>query len=167
VALLGPDAVSLGGSEGLGVRERVVAGRLAPVDVSVERAVQEACRAAIGARLLASAHDCAEGGLAVALAEACMSGPRPLGAEVELGTGGGRADLTLFGEGPSRVFVSVKAEAVRHFEQLMSEFRVPWRFIGTVGGERLVIKAGGVSRVDVDLDRLTGAWRSGFERLVS
>jgi len=56
---------------------------------------------------------------------------------------------------------------VRHFEQLMSEFRVPWRFIGTVGGERLVIKAGGVSRVDVDLDRLTGAWRSGFERLVS
>jgi hypothetical protein len=65
------------------------------------------------------------------------------------------------------VVVSVTAEAVRHFEQLMSEFRVPWRFIGTVGGERLVIKAGGVSRVDVDLDRLTGAWRSGFERLVS
>jgi len=56
---------------------------------------------------------------------------------------------------------------VRHFEQLMSEFRVPWRFIGTVGCERLVIKAGGVSRVDVDLARLTGAWRSGFERLVS
>ncbi len=171
VALLGPDAVSLGGSEWLWVLHRRVAGRLAPLDLAMERAVQEACRAAIGARLLGSAHDCAEGGLAVALAESCVSGPRPVGAEIDLGPdairAGEAADPTLFGEGPSRVVVSVKAEAVRHFEQLMSEFRVPWRFIGTVGGERLVIKAGGASRVDLDLDRLTGTWRSGFERLVS
>ena len=87
VALLGPDAVSLGGSEWLWVRERTVAGRLAPLDLAVERAVQEACRAAIAARLLGSAHDCAEGGLAVTLAECCVSGPGPLGAEVELAIG--------------------------------------------------------------------------------
>jgi phosphoribosylformylglycinamidine synthase len=167
VALLGPDAVSLGGSEWLWVRERTVAGRLAPLDLSVERAVQEACRAAIAARLLGSAHDCAEGGLAVALAEACASGPRPLGAEIELGSGGGRADLTLFGEGPSRVVVSVKVDRARHFEQLMSEFRVPWRFIGRVGGDRLQIRAGGVSLVNLDLNRVTSAWRGGFERYVS
>ena len=167
VALLGPDAVSLGGSEWLWVRERMVAGRLAPLDLSAERAVQEACRAAIAARLLGSAHDCAEGGLAVALAEACASGPRPLGAEIELGSGGGRADLTLFGEGPSRVVVSVKVDRARHFEQLMSEFRVPWRFIGRVGGDRLQIRAGGVSLVDLDLNRITSAWRGGFERYVS
>jgi len=167
VALLGPDAVSLGGSEWLWIRERTVAGRLAPLDLSVERAVQEACRAAIAARLLGSAHDCAEGGLAVALAEACASGPRPLGAEIELGSGGGRADLTLFGEGPSRVVVSVKVDRARHFEQLMSEFRVPWRFIGRVGGDRLQIRAGEVSLVDLDLNRITSAWRGGFERYVS
>jgi phosphoribosylformylglycinamidine synthase len=171
IALLGPDAVSLGGSELLWVRHRKIAGRLAPLDLAVERAVQEACRAAIGARLLASAHDCAEGGLAVTLAESCVSGPRPVGAEVDLGSiaglQGGRPDLTLFGEGPSRVVVSVKAEAARHFEQLMSEFRVPWRFIGTVGGERLVVRAGGTSLVDLHLDRITVAWRGGFERYVS
>ncbi|HEX5529774.1 MAG TPA: phosphoribosylformylglycinamidine synthase subunit PurL [Methylomirabilota bacterium] len=170
IALLGPDAVSLGGSELLWVRHRKVAGRLAPLDLAVERAVQEACRAAIGARLLASAHDCAEGGLAVALAESCVSGPRPVGAEVDLGSIGaspGERDLGLFGEGPSRVVVSVKAEAARHFEQLMSEFRVPWRFIGTVGGERLVVRAGGTSLVDLHLDRITVAWRGGFERYVS
>jgi phosphoribosylformylglycinamidine synthase subunit PurL len=167
VALLGPEAVSLGGSELLWVRERRIAGRLAPLDLAVERAVQEACRAAIGARLLGSAHDCAEGGLAVALAECCVSGPRPVGAAIDLASIGGRPDLTLFGEGPSRVVVSVKAEAVRHFEQLMSEFRVPWRFIGTVGGERLVVGAGGVNLVDLHLDRITGAWRGGFERYVS
>ncbi len=167
IVLLGPDAVSLGGSELLWVRERTIAGRLAPLDLAVERAVQEACRAAIGARLLASAHDCAEGGLAVTLAESCVSGPRPVGAAIDLGSIGSRPDLTLFGEGPSRVVVSVKAEAVRHFEQLMSEFRVPWRFIGTVGGERLVVRAGDTSLVDLHLDRVTLAWRGGFERYVS
>ncbi|HSL49209.1 MAG TPA: phosphoribosylformylglycinamidine synthase subunit PurL [Candidatus Deferrimicrobiaceae bacterium] len=167
IALLGPDTVSLGGSELLWVRHRKVAGRLAPLDLQVERAVQEACRAAIGARLVASAHDCAEGGLAVALAEACVSGPRRQGAEVELGPSGARPDLTLFGEGPSRVVVSVKAEGVRHFERLMSEFRVPWRWIGRVGGERLIMKAGGASVVDLDLDRIASAWRGGFERYVS
>jgi phosphoribosylformylglycinamidine synthase len=167
VALLGPEAVSLGGSELLWLRQRRIAGRLAPLDLAVERAVQEACRAAIGARLLASAHDCAEGGLAVALAESCVSGPRPVGADVDVGPIGERADLGLFGEGPSRVVVSVRAEAVRHFEQLMSEFRVPWRFIGTVGGERLVVKSGGTHLVDLDLHRISDAWRDGFERHVS
>ena len=167
VALLGPDAVSLGGSEWLWVEHHTVAGRLAPLDLSAERAVQEACRAAIAAQLLGSAHDCAEGGLAVALAEACMSGPRPLGAEIELGSGGGRPDLTLFGEGPSRVVVSVKADRARHFEQLMSEFRVPWRFIGRVGGDRLRIRAGETSLVDLGVDRIASAWRGGFERHVS
>ena len=167
IALLGPDTVSLGGSELLWVRHRKVAGRLAPLDLQVERAVQEACRAAIGARLVASAHDCAEGGLAVALAEACVSGPRRQGAEVELGPSAARLDLTLFGEGPSRVVASVEAEGVRHFEQLMSEFRVPWRWIGRVGGERLIMKAGGASVVDLDLDRIASAWRGGFERYVS
>jgi phosphoribosylformylglycinamidine synthase II len=167
VALLGPDAVSLGGSEWLWVEHHTVAGRLAPLDLAVERAVQEACRAAIAAHLLGSAHDCAEGGLAVALAEACMSGPRPWGAEIDLGSGGARVDLTLFGEGPSRVVVSVKADRARHFEQLMSEFRVPWRFIGRVGGDRLRIRAGEASLVDLDVDRIASAWRGGFERHVS
>ncbi len=167
VALLGPDAVSLGGSEWQWVEHHTVAGRLAPLDLPVERAVQEACRAAIAAQLLGSAHDCAEGGLAVALAEACVSGPRPRGAEIDLGAGGARVDVTLFGEGPSRVVVSVKADRARHFEQLMSEFRVPWRFIGRVGGDRLRIRAGEASLVDLDVDRIANAWRGGFERHVS
>jgi phosphoribosylformylglycinamidine synthase subunit PurL len=167
IAVLGPDTVSLGGSEWLWVRHRQVAGRLAPLDLSVERGVQEACRAAIGARLLGSAHDCAEGGLAVTLAEACASGPRPLGAEVDLGAAAGRADLTLFGEGPSRVLVSVKVDRAQHFEQLMKEFRVEWRFIGRVGGERLRIRDGERSLVDLDLQRIASAWRGGFERYVS
>jgi phosphoribosylformylglycinamidine synthase II len=167
VALLGPEAVSLGGSEYLWAIHRRVAGRLAPLDLAMERRVQEACRAAIGARLLRSAHDCDEGGLSVTLAESCISGPRAIGVEVELESRGGTVQELLFGEGPSRVVVSVAAEAERHFEQLMGEFGVPWRWIGRVGGDRLVIRTEGASIINLSVDRITEAWRRGFERLVS
>ena len=80
IALLGPDDVSLGGSEYLWLVHGRVAGRLAPLDLGQERRVHEACRAAIAAGLLRGAHDCAEGGLAVTVAESCVSGPRLLGA---------------------------------------------------------------------------------------
>ncbi len=91
----------------------------------------------------------------MALAEACASGPRPLGAEIELGAGGGRADLTLFGEGPSRVVVSVEAERARHFEA--ADERVPrcrGAASGRVGGDRLRIRAGEASLVDLGLNRI-------------
>ncbi|PWU23901.1 MAG: phosphoribosylformylglycinamidine synthase subunit PurL [Candidatus Rokuibacteriota bacterium] len=166
VALIGSDAVSLGASEYLWLVHRLVAGRLAPLDLALERAVQEACRAAIGARLLRSAHDCAEGGLAVALAEACVSGPSPLGAEIEL-TSNAPLPLVLFGEGPSRIVVSVRAQAERHFARLMGEFAVPWQWIGRVGGEHLTIHRGGVPVVNLSLSRSARAWRNGFERYVA
>jgi len=163
VALLGPETVSLGGSEYLWVMHRRVAGRPAPLDPGLERAVQEACRAAIAARLLQSAHDCSEGGLAVTLAESCVGGPAPVGAEIELRPEA-PLPLLLFGEGPSRIVVSVCAESERHFEQLMGEFAVPWRWIGRVGGDRLVIRTGGASVINLSLDQGALAWRSGFER---
>jgi selenophosphate synthetase-related protein len=103
----------------------------------------------------------------VTLGEACVSGPRRLGAEVDLGPVGTPADLTLFGEGPSRVLVSVKPDRAQHFEQLMKEFRVAWRFIGRVGGDRLRIRTRERRLVDLDLERISGAWRGGFERHVS
>src|SRR5437867_8242321 len=165
IALLGPEALSLGGSEYLWVIHRRVAGRLAPLDLGVERQVQEACRAAIGARLVRSAHDCAEGGLAGAPGEGCVSGPSPVGVEIELQSEA-PLPLLLFGEGPSRIVVAVRAEGERHFEQLMGEFAVPWRWIGRVGGDRLMIRAGGASVIDLSVDRSALAWRSGFERYV-
>jgi phosphoribosylformylglycinamidine synthase II len=165
IALIGPEAVSLGGSEYLWTVHRRLAGRLAPLDLELERAVQVACRIVVGARLTRSAHDLAEGGLAVALGEACVSGPAPIGAEVEVSSDA-PWPLALFGEGPSRVIVSVSAEAEQHFERLMCECAVPWRWIGRVGGDRLVIRAGGVSVIDLPVERCAQAWRSGFERHV-
>jgi phosphoribosylformylglycinamidine synthase II len=167
IALLGPEAVSLGGSEYLWATRREMAGQLASLDLVQERSVHEACRAAIAAGLVRGAHDCAEGGLAVTLAECCLSGPKPIGARVSLEDDGRRADLVLFGEGPSRVVVSVPPEAERHFERLMGEFALPWRWIGRVGGEALVVTRGPVVAIAAPLDRMAHAWRAGFERHVA
>ena len=166
VALLGPDAVSLGGSEYLWTLHRTLAGRLAPLDLDLERTAQEACRAAIEAGLVRSAHDCSEGGLTVAVAEACVSGPATIGAQIGL-PAAPRPDLALFGEGPSRIVVSVPADARRAFEALMAEFVIPWRWIGVVGGERLDVRMGGELAVSVPVMQIAREWRNGFERHVS
>ena len=166
VALLGPDSVSLGGSEYLWTRERKLAGALAPLDLETERRVQRAVRAAVSAGLVTAAHDCSEGGVAVALAEGCVTGRELIGCEAVLSTGA-RADLALFGEGPSRVIVTVEAARAREFEGLMAESAIPWRWIGTTGGERLAIRVGARTLVDVDTAQLEEAWRTGFERHVA
>jgi hypothetical protein len=56
------------------------------------------------------------------------------------------------------------AEAERHFEQLMGECAVPWRWMGRVGGERLVVRRGGAPVVNLSLEQIARAWRNGFER---
>jgi phosphoribosylformylglycinamidine synthase len=163
IALIGPGAVSLGGSEYLAAFGQRLAGRPAPLDLRLERDVQSACRAAIEAGLVASAHDCAEGGVAVALAEASISGPEEVGVDVALAPAG-RHDLTLFGEGPSRIVVSVPPKGQRHFERLMQEWQVPWRFIGTVGGDRFTLRVEGEAVVSLAVEGIAHAWRTGFER---
>ena len=166
IALLGPAAVSLGGSEYLWTRHRRLAGVLAPLDLGVERRVQAAVQSAVAAALVLSAHDCAEGGLAVALAEGCVTGPEMVGCSVGW-PAGERADLVVFGEGPSRVVVSVDPERALEFEALMAESAVPWRWIGVTGGSRLRIRQGAATVIDVDLKGLEQAWRRGFERHVA
>jgi phosphoribosylformylglycinamidine synthase len=166
VALLGPDSVSLGGSEYLWVRQRKLAGRLAPLELETEGRVQRAVRAAVSAGLCTAAHDCSEGGVAVALAEGCVTGRELVGCEATV-PAGARADLTLFGEGPSRVVVTVEAARAREFEALMAESAIPWRWIGATGGERLVIRVGAAVVIDADTSQLEAAWRTGFERHVA
>jgi phosphoribosylformylglycinamidine synthase II len=163
IALLGPDAVSLGASEYLWTRHRRVAGRLAPLDLGAERRVQAAVQAAVGAGLATASHDCSEGGVAVALAKAAITGPEAVGASVTLPPAA-RADVTLFGEGPSRVLVTVEPERAREFEGLMAESAIPWRWIGTTGGDRLRIRTGAATLIDASVQTLETAWRHGFER---
>src|SRR4028118_2008902 len=102
--------VSLGGSEYLAAIHGLVAGKPPVVDFDLERHVQAATREGIRQGWVRSAHDCAEGGIAVALAESCIAGQ--LGAQINLGLTDveRRWDEVLFGESASRILVSVKPE---------------------------------------------------------
>ena len=102
----------------------------------------------------------------MALAESCVTGREAIGCTVSLPPTE-RPDLSLFGEGPSRVVASVESERALEFEALMAESAIPWRWIGTTGGDRLRIRCGPTTVIDVAMGGLEHAWRRGFERHVA
>ena len=160
VALLGVGTGELGGSELLASRGQT-AGKPPRLDLARERAVQAACRAAVRARLLHSAHDCSEGGLAVALAECCMMGPLRLGARVAPPPATDRPDLDLFSEEPSRIVLSFAPEHEAEVRALAEHHGAPFTLLGEVGGEALVLEGLG----EAPLAALAAAYREGFPSL--
>ena len=161
VLLLGESAVrgeaaSLAGSEYLETVHNLVAGQPS-LDLAVEVVVQRSCLRLIQDGLLHSAHDCSEGGLAVALAECAIQGQQGFQGSF---THEGRWDAALFGETPSRIVVSLAASDMARVESLCREENVPYALLGTVGGHRFVL----TSVLDLPLDALDDAWRHGLER---
>jgi len=163
VVLLGQPEGRLGGSEYLQTVHGRLAGEPAPLDLGRERAVQAACLAAIEAGCVQSAHDAAEGGLAVALAECCITGPSRLGAEVTL-PAPGRVDEVLFGEAPSRILVTAAPGDVERLVRIVAEWAVPAKVVGRVGGDRLEIRVGTEPRVSVATEALADAFENGLAR---
>ena len=131
IAIVGPFQPSLAASELAKLHGEPLPDSLPEIDIDAVRGAQAAVRDAVRAGSLSSAHDIAEGGLAVAIAESCLQGDT--GATVDLG-GGARGDAPLFGEGPGGFLVSGPSEAL---DELSESVRV--RVIGTVGGRSLRI----------------------------
>ncbi len=125
--------VTLGGSEYLATIHGLVTGKPPIVDFDLERRVQAACRYGIRQGWVLSAHDCAEGGLAIALAESCISGKK--GADIYLGSDLSRPwQEILFGEGGARIIVSVASPQAASWETfLQKQLQENWLQIGQVG----------------------------------
>jgi phosphoribosylformylglycinamidine synthase len=132
--------ISLGASEYLATIHNTVAGKPPRVDFDLERRVQQVCREGIRAGWVRSAHDCAEGGLAVALAECCLAGN--LGAVINLAISAAnppqRFDELLFGEGGGRILVSVASENQEIWESYLQEhLGTAWQSLGQVADSDL------------------------------
>ena len=128
-------SVTLGGSEYLAAIHGVVAGHPPIVDFALERRVQAACREGIRHGWVQSAHDAAEGGIAIALAESCLSGN--LGATITMPIAPAdsplRWDELLFAEGGARILVSVSRSHQAEWETyLHTQLANEWAIIGTV-----------------------------------
>ncbi len=122
--------------------------------------------------LLQSAHDCSEGGIAVALAESCISGPeRLLGAVVRLTRDRLRKDAVLFGETQSRMVVSAKPVHRQAILDHARRFGVPAEVIGTVSGDRLIVDVeneGSMERmIDQPAAMLHDRWGFSLERTLN
>jgi phosphoribosylformylglycinamidine synthase len=138
VALLGvPARGALGGSEWLTSKVDDVTGEPVGIDLAAEVRLQKLLLALARARLLASAHDVSDGGIAIALAESCIA--RGVGCRVTLGLHGGRELAKLWSEEPSRVIVSFAAEHEASVRARAETAGVPFAAIGTTGGPELTI----------------------------
>ena len=151
-------AVSIGG---VTTAEITDSGKVPALDMDREVAVQKACLAAAEAGLLLSAHDCSDGGLAVALAESCFStlGRDAIGAEVDLEGPLGPTTL-LFSESPSRIVISFDPSDTRAVEEIAQSNNAPLAIIGRTGGQRLTIAVGGNEAVAADVSELEATWRN-------
>ncbi|WP_420456164.1 phosphoribosylformylglycinamidine synthase subunit PurL [Rubrivirga sp.] len=140
------------GSEYLASAHGRTAGDAPHLDLDEEKAVQATVLAAIRAGLVTSAHDSADGGLAVALAESGIHGG--LGAVLALPATDARLDAVLFGEAQSRVVLSVAPEHVAEVEALARDHGARVTALGTVGGDRLTISVGDEEALSVAVEAL-------------
>jgi phosphoribosylformylglycinamidine synthase len=163
VALIGINTDELGGSE----YQKVVLGKVAgkPPRLDAERAKRTNDLVLSLARegLLRSAHDLSDGGLAVALAECCISGPEPIGLEASLDPGALRPDHLLFGEAPSRFLLSYRPADSDKISALAKEKNIPLAILGKTAGTKLTITLGS-TKLELSLADLRRAWSDGFAR---
>ncbi len=168
IALVGPFSPSLAASELAKLRGEALPGALAEIDLDAAVEALKAVREAVRAGVLSSAHDVAEGGLAVALAECCIAGG--LGARVPLDEQGSPAlgagersgpaaiEQHLFGEGSAGILVSGPEAGLR---ALATSTVV--RLIGEVGGDALSIEAAGAELLSVEVELLARIHADGLK----
>ena len=160
VGLLGADTLGievndLAGSEYL----QRVHGRVEgspKIDIDLEKQVQQVCRDAIEQGLITSAHDCSEGGLAVALAECSIQGGMGFTGEFSVAD---RWDVTLFGERQSRIIVGLSEDRWDALVSLAAGFGVPAIKLGYTGGGRFRFNG----QVDLFVSEISRVWNNGLE----
>jgi phosphoribosylformylglycinamidine synthase len=164
VVLLGESDGRLDGSEYLKGAHGIVAGQAPALDLERERALIKLLVEAAGQRLIESAHDCADGGVAVTLAE-CTFDTGGIGCIVDVpGASGHEGDWatlgSLFGESAGRVIVSADPAHREALQRLAEETGVPLKVIGTTGGARIQISVDGAGAIDCSVAEAEQLWSS-------
>ena len=171
VVLLGESRAELGGSEYLKHVHERVCGEPPTLDLAAEFALQQFLVSTIAEGLLESAHDCAEGGVAITLAECCFDSGG-IGLDVSLppvGFDGDAGDdlicaATLFGETASRVVVSVDESRTADLLSRARDAGVPARVVGRTGGGRFQLSVDGTPAINCLLDEIEKVWADGLAR---
>ena len=169
IVMLGDSRGELGGTEYLKVIHGLVRGVPPALDLAAERALQQLLVTLSEERLVRSAHDCSDGGIAVTLAECCFD-TAGMGAEVEIdrvrvaGNDAVNVAAALFGESASRVVIGVAPDDVTAVLQRAAAASVPAKVIGRTGGNRLRIAVAGETVIEVSVGEAERVWLSAIAK---
>ncbi|MFW5438345.1 phosphoribosylformylglycinamidine synthase subunit PurL [Paenibacillus apiarius] len=164
VLLLGATKAELGGSEFQTVIHGVTEGRPPAVDLDVEQRLHRAVLGAIQAGKVQSAHDVAEGGIAVALAECAISGG--LGVTADWQAEDLRPDVALFSESQSRIVLSAAPQHEEAVVEWCAQYEVPVQRLGVVGGDRIQLRVNGKDAIDVTRYEAERVWKDAIPCLM-
>ncbi|MFW6410237.1 MAG: phosphoribosylformylglycinamidine synthase subunit PurL, partial [Halanaerobiales bacterium] len=129
IYLLGKTEEEIGGSEYLSQIHELEKGLPPVIDLDFEKKLQDSVLELIQSGKIKSAHDVADGGLAVALAESCIQGE--IGARIDVDNPGNiRTDALLFGESVSRIIISVSAGDSKYIEKELEKSELPYQKLG-------------------------------------
>ncbi len=158
IILIGVNRNDIGGSEYLSTMHSIVSGDAPFISLDEEVRVQQCCLHGIRERIIQSAHDVSDGGIAVALAECCIIDRRFIGARIEMESEF-RKDALYFGESQSRIIATCSESEIQYLYQLAKEHEIPIQRIGTVGGVSLRIN----EDILITLDELQNIYFNSFE----
>jgi phosphoribosylformylglycinamidine synthase len=154
IIMLGKAATDLGGSEYIKVLHDKILGNAPVVDLPHEHQLYDVVLNLIDKGLIKSAHDCADGGLAVTIMESCFNPyGQHLGATIDIDFNN-RADIELFGEAHSRIIISTFADNVPAIVEACGDF--PCTVIGEVTGKQFKIN----DIIDINIDEIHEKWSS-------
>ncbi len=132
------------------------------LDLKQEAALEKCLRELVRERTIESAHDCSDGGLAVALAESAF--PKSVGAEIDLNSNGLFAEGILFGETASRVLISCDPKKTENIKQTAVRWGVRADRIGRTVPEKLTIQIDGRKAVSANVSELRQVWDSALKQ---
>jgi len=163
--------ITLGATSYLENIYKIQSGRPPLIDLELERNIQLFLRKSISSNLIKSAHDISDGGLAIAIAESCISSG--LGAKCYIPVCDNRLDKTLFGEGGSRVLISFSSNRLEDFncalKKISDEIRydIPAKFLGTVSEDKkLTIFRDKLKIVDLSINDITETFNNSISKRI-
>jgi len=163
IYLLGEDFEEIGGSEYLKIIHGKVAGDCPVINLDSEVILQKTLQELIESKLINSAHDVSEGGIACALAECCViNQEKMIGAEVNIPVKS-RVDFSLFSESQSRVLISIDIKNQKSAEDILNKAKQPFILIGKTGSNALIIN----KKIKISLANLADIYFNTISRIMN
>jgi len=162
IIILGKDKYEIGGSEYLSRIHKQIKGKAPELSLKDEKSLCDLVLSLIDMGLINSAHDISDGGLAVALAEAClMNRENQIGCEIDIKMSI-RKDLALFSESQSRIIISCGKDSTKEVIKEIDKSKVHYEIAGKVKGNKLIVN----DIIDIDIKTINESYFNTIQKIM-